>query len=388
MLKRCLKLNLPQKQSLFLWGARKTGKSTYLKANFPESIYYDFLRHDHYLDYSSNPSALREEIQELASKGITSPIILDEIQKIPAMLDEVHWMIENLGVNFILCGSSLRKLKHTGANLLGGRAWRQLFFPLVYPEFPKFDLLRIFNHGLIPSHYLSEVHPIQSLQGYIVDYLIPEIQWESRIRQMGRFQKFLEAASFSNGQMVNFTNIARECGINKKTVQSYFELLVEMLLGYIVLPFTKRRSRQIITSTPKFYFFDTGLVNFLLKREISQLKGAEAGQSFEHYIFLELLAYKELNQKLYDIEYWRTNSGIEVDFILARGKVAIEAKIGRPIQKRDLAGLRVFAQDYKPEKTILVCLEPRPRLVKHDGTEINIMPVEYFLKELWAGRII
>ncbi len=327
MLNRYLKIDLPQNQSLFFWGARKTGKSTYLKEHFRESLYYDFLRHDHYLNYSSSPSRLREEIQVHAAKGINEHIIIDEVQKIPEILDEVHWMIENLGLSFILCGSSLRRLKHIGANLLGGRAWRQLFFPLVYPELPKLDLLRIFNHGLIPSHYLSEDYPVRALQGYIVDYLIPEVQWESRIRQMGVFQRFLEAAAFSNGQMVNFTNIARECGINRKTVQTYFELLVEMLLGYIIPPFTKRKSRQIITSTPKFYFFDTGLVNFLLKRKINSLKGADAGHSFEHYIFLELLAYKELNQKLYDIEYWRTKSGVEVDFIIDGGNVAIEAKI-------------------------------------------------------------
>ncbi|MEN8236355.1 MAG: AAA family ATPase [Pseudomonadota bacterium] len=162
-LKRYLKIDLPQNQSLFLWGARKTGKSTFLKNNFQVSLYYDFLIHNNYLNYSINPSVLREEIQYHFAKGINKPIIIDEVQKIPGILDEVHWMIENLGVSFILCGSSLRRLKHTGANLLGGRAWRQLFFPLVYPEFSKLDLLRIFNNGLIPSYWpeiLTEVHPL------------------------------------------------------------------------------------------------------------------------------------------------------------------------------------------------------------------------------------
>lgn len=386
---RYLQLNLPKNQSIFLWGARKTGKSTYLKSNFKSSLYFDFLKHDDYLHYSRTPSALREEILKVDPEKLISPIIIDEVQKIPEVLDEVHWMIENIkNAHFILCGSSIRKLKHIGANLLGGRAWRQLFFPFCYPEMENFNLLKILNHGLIPSHYLSEKYPLRDLQGYLVDYLIPEVQWESRIRQMGVFQRFLEAAAFSNGQMVNYTNIARECGINTRTVQSYFDLLIEMLLGYVIQPFAKSRSRQIITSTPKFYFFDPGITNFLLQKKLQSLKGPEAGHSFEHYLFLELLAFKELNNKNFNINYWRTKSGVEVDFILGNGQIAIEAKISSPIQKRDLSGLIAFSQEHQPQKAIMVCLEPHPRTIKANNCEIQVLPIQHFLKDLWDHKIL
>lgn len=388
MLKRKLTLNLPASQSIFLWGARKTGKSTFLKSMFPDSMYIDFLQQDVSLRYSKNPSLLRQELESNPNK-LDHPIIIDEIQKVPEMLDEVHWMIENYkGISFILCGSSLRKLKHMGSNLLGGRAWRQLFLPLCYPEFPKFDLLRIFNHGLIPSHYLSEEIPTHSLEGYVANYLIPEIQWESRIRQIGSFNRFLEAIAFSNGEMLNYSNIARECAVTVRTVQLYVDLLVDMLLGYMILPYAKSVSRQLIVSAPKFYFFDTALVNFLRERTIQSLKGPEAGHTFEHYVFLELLAYKELNQKRYEINYWRTKTGLEVDFVLKKGSVALEVKISDSIDKRDLHGLIAFTEEHKPAFSAVVCLEKRARQIKVNDCIIQILPIEEFLKKLWAGEIL
>jgi predicted AAA+ superfamily ATPase len=389
MLKRYLHLDLPKGQSLFLWGARKTGKSTFLKETYKDSVYYDFLKSEDYLFYSRAPHLIRNEILKLPEEKRITPIILDEIQKIPEVLDEVHWMIENIpGTSFILCGSSLRKLKHSGANLLGGRSWRQLFTPLVYPELPTFDLLRIFNNGLLPSHYLSETSPIRSLQGYVVDYLIPEIQWESRIRQLGAFNRFLEAIAFSHGEMVNFSNVARECGVTVRTVQLYFELIIEMLIGFMVPPFAKAKSRQLITHKPKFYFFDPGMIHSLIDRQIKQLRGPEAGKALEHYVFLELVGYKELNNLTYDINYWRTKSGLEVDFVLNRGKFAIEVKLSTPVEKRDIQGLVEFAKDYNPEKVCVVSLEPRKRLMIIEGIEISVYPIQDFLEDLWAGKII
>lgn len=388
MLKRYLNLNLPPQQSLFLWGARKTGKSTFLKEAFKDSLSYDLLKSDTYLYYSKAPYLLREEIIQLPKEKISQPIIIDEVQKVPEILDDVHWMIENIpGISFILCGSSLRKLKHTGANLLGGRAWRQLFLPLVYPELPTFDLLRIFNHGLIPSHYLSERSPLRTLQGYLADYLIPEIQWESRIRQLGVFNRFLEAISFSHGEMVNYSNIGRECGVTVRTVQSYFDLLLDMLVGYLLFPYAKTKSRQVITHAPKFFFFDPGMVHALINREIKSIKGPDAGKAFEHYLFLELLGYKELNNLNFDIHYWRTKNGLEVDFILNRGSIAIEVKIGTPIERRDIQGLVEYAKDYQPQKVCVVSLEPRRRKMLVDGVEILVFPVQDFLDDLWSGQI-
>ncbi|MBM3610441.1 MAG: ATP-binding protein [Alphaproteobacteria bacterium] len=388
MLQRVLNLKIPKGQSLFLWGGRKTGKSTYLKEHFPESPYIDFLKRDIFLRYNSNPSLLREELYHVSHDH---PIIIDEIQKIPEMLDEVHWMIENYkGISFILCGSSFRKLKNAGANLLGGRAWRQLFFPLCYPELPSFDLLKIFNQGLIPSHYLetNREMAISGLEGYLADYLIPEIQQESRIRQLGAFNRFLEAISYSNGEMLNYSNIARECMISVGIVQLYVDLLIDMLLGYVIFPYTKTKSRQLIVAAPKFYFFDTGLVNFLRERSIETLKGSEAGHNLEHYVFLELMAYRELNKKRYTINYWRTKTGLEVDFILGKGHVALEIKISALIDKSDIRGLIAFTEEYKPTYAAVVCLEPKERFMKVGDQIIHIVPVETFLKNLWAGRVI
>ena len=390
MLKRFLDLNLPQGKSLFLWGARKTGKSTYLKDRCPNSFWIDLLKNDEFLRYNRQPYLLREDIIAQYPNEVPNPIVIDEIQKIPQLLDEIHWLIENGPKNcsFILCGSSLRRLKHGGANLLGGRAWRQNFTPLCFPEFPKFDLKRILNHGLLPSHYLSEQQPFREMEGYLADYLIPEVQWESRIRQLDAFARFLEAVGFSNGELVNYSNIARETGVSVKTVQGYVELLVEMLIGHLVFPFAKSESRQLIVSSPKFYFFDTGIVRFLRGTALSDiLKGTEAGHAFEHYIFLELLAYKELTHSNFDIKYWRTKSGLEVDFILARGNIAIEAKISRPIERRDIKGIIEFSKEHRPTRSIVVSLELRKRVIMVEDVKIEIFPVEEFLNDLWSNKI-
>ena len=390
ILHRILELNLPKGQSLFIWGARKTGKSTYLRDKYPNSIYIDFLKHSTFLEYSRDPTLLRQLVEATGYTNITDPIIIDEVQKVPDILDEVHWMIENFkGLSFIMCGSSLRKLKDMGSNLLGGRAWRQVFLPLCYSEMQELDLLRIFNHGLIPSHYLSSVYPKRSLEGYIVDYLIPEVRLESRMRELGGFATFLEAMAFSNAQVLNYTNIARECHVSGKTVQGYIDVLMDMLLGYVIHPYTKRSSRQLITAAPKFYFFDTALVNVLLRRKIEALGSPEAGHSFEHYIFLELFAYKNIKDLNYDIRYWRTKTGLEVDFIISTKKLfAIEVKLSSSVNKRDISGLITFSSDAKPARSLVVCLEEKRRIITIDGIKIEIWPAKEFLVQLWDGKII
>lgn len=391
MLNRILDLQLPQGQSLFLWGARKTGKSTYLKERYPHSQWIDLLKNDVLLRYTTEPHLLRQELLAQEKGDFTQPIIIDEIQKAPALLDEIHWLIENDPArrHFILCGSSLRRLKHGGANLLGGRAWRQVFPPLCYPEMPSFDLKRILNHGLIPSHYLSDLVPQKSLQAYLTDYLIPEVQWESRIRELGAFTRFLDAIAFFNGEMLNLSNVAREASVGMKTVQAYVDLLIDMLIGYLIFPFSKSESRQLIISTPKFYFFDTGLTRILRgQAAMTQLKGPEVGHAFEHYLFLELLAYKEINSGLSHIQYWRTKTGLEVDFILDKGRVAIEVKCTPTIEKTDLKGLIAFAKEHRPERVLLVSLIPKKRIIPIDDIRIEIYPVEDFLSELWAKQII
>jgi predicted AAA+ superfamily ATPase len=389
MIRRILNLELPKRKSLFLWGARKTGKSTFLKDKYPNSRWIDLLKGDVFLQYLRRPDSLRAEIISIKDDDLF-PVIIDEVQKVPMLLDEVHWLLENVpGCSFILCGSSLRKLKESGANLLGGRAWRQIFLPLCFPELPHFDLLKILNDGLLPEHYLEEEDAIRSLDSYIADYLIPEIQWESRIRNLVAFSKFLEVISFSNGELINVSHIARESGVSVKTVQSYIDILVDMLLGYVIMPYTKTVSRQLIVGHPKFYFFDPGVVRILKGTpRFSVLKGPEAGHAFEHYVFLELMAFKEINRLRFDIKFWRSRSGLEVDFILNHGEIAIECKVQGSLEKRDLSGLSQFTKEHKPKKSIIVCQAPQKRQMNVEENSIEIYPLELFLKDLWDGKII
>lgn len=385
---RKLVLDLPEGQSAFLWGARQTGKSTYLAKEFPDSLYFDLLNSDLYLRYSKRPHIFREEILASPEQKLKHPIIVDEVQLVPLLLNEIHWLIENTKAYFILCGSSARKLKRSAANLLGGRAWKYHFYPLVYPEVSDFDLLKVLNTGLIPSHYLSS-QPQKSLKAYIQDYLTEEIKAESLTRKLASFARFLDALSFSNGELTNFSNISRECGVDAKTVKSYYEILVDTLMGYFIYPYSKRIKRNIISSLPKFYLFDVGVAGFLTKRQINSLKGEEAGRAFEHFIGMELMAYKGLSDANFDIWFWRTTHGLEVDFILGDGEVALEVKISDNIDKSMLKGLMAFTDEYLPKKSIVVSLDPRPRkLFTKNGNEIMVLPYRDFLESLWKKEII
>lgn len=379
-IQRLLQLNLPVGQSAFLWGPRKTGKSTFLRQHFPQSIVFDFLDTDLYVDLVKKPSLLR---QRLSVVDVQGPVILDEVQKIPSVLDEVHWMMENMKIPFIMCGSSARKLKRGQANLLGGRAWRFEMFPLVYPEIKNFDLLRALNHGLLPAHYLQE-EAAKSLKGYVQDYLKEEVFEEGLTRSIPAFSRFFDSMAFDHGQIVNFSNIARDCAVDVKTVQQYYQILVDTFLGSFVEPFKRRQDRAVITRAPKFYLFDVGVAGMMTQRRISQEAGLEFGRALEHFIFMELTAYNSYKEKDLKINYWRTKSGLEVDFILANGEVAIEVKGASRIDLRDGKALRAFYDEYKPKKAILVSNEKAPR--RERG--IHLLPWREFLEQLWGGKII
>ncbi len=388
MFTRLLRLNLPQGQSAFLWGARKTGKSTFLQSHYPQAKYYDFLKTDLLMTMTKSPHLLREQILAMDEETLQYPIILDEVQKVPMLLNEVHWLIENTSAYFIMCGSSARKLKRGAGNLLGGRAWRFTFYPLVYAEIPGFNLLQALNNGLIPAHY-GATNAVRDLRGYVSDYLKEEIQDEGLTRDLPAFSRFLDAMAFSHGQQINYSNIARDCGINANTVKSYFQILMDTLLGDEILPYRKKVARDIITATPKFYLFDVGVVNALSGRQLTMLKGAPAGEAFEHYIFMELNAYRGLNELNLEITYWRTRSGLEVDFILGRGEVAIEVKITEQVQKQQLKGLIAFSQEHKPKHAIIVSLDPMARKIPvEDGTDILVLPYQEFLKRLWGNQLL
>lgn len=390
MFKRMLHMNLPEGQSAFLWGARQTGKSLYLKSHFKGAIYYDLLKTHEVVRLTKSPDLLREEVLSVSDALLNPTIIIDEIQKVPELLNEVHWLIENTKAQFILCGSSARKLKTRSTNLLGGRAWQYHFYPLVFPEIPSFDLLKALRHGLIPNHYLAEPQFIENyLQAYVDIFLTDEIRNEGLVRNLAAFARFLDVAGLSNGEMVNATNIARDCGVDRVTVQSYYQILIDTLLGYFIYPYAKKIKRDLITSTPKFYLFDVGVANYLAQQTVSDLKGAAAGKSFEHYILLELLAYIGINRKRVPITYWRTKTGLEVDFVLGKADIAIEVKISQQVHKEDLKGLIAFCEEHKNTKAFVVSQDERSRILSiNDNFSITILPWKQFLKKLWKNELI
>lgn len=367
------------KESCFFWGPRQSGKSTLLKARFPDSPYYDLLLSDEFGRLSRRPSLLREE---LLAKPPTAPVIVDEVQKIPQLLDEIQWLIVNKNIQFILCGSSARKLKRGSGNLLGGRALRYELFPLVSQEIPQFNLLRALNHGCLPRHYQSN-QPERLSRSYLGDYLKEEIAAEALTRNVPAFAKFLEVASFSNGEVVNFTNIARETGISSPTVKEYFQILVDTLLARFVPSFQKKAKRRVVQA-PKFYLFDVGIANALLNRRTIPVGGEMFGRAFEHFIFQEVVAHSHYSGKEYPVSYWRTSSGLEVDFVLGDRQVALEVKGHSQVQARHLRGVRAFCEEYNPKEAVIVSMDPKPRVV--DG--IRILPWKTFLDELWSGGLL
>lgn len=379
MYRRIQKLSHLGQESCFLWGPRQTGKSTLLKALYPEAPYYDLLLSEEFERLQRRPGLLREELLARRSKG---PVVIDEVQKIPQLLDEVQWLIVNHHVQFILSGSSARKLKRGDGNLLGGRALRYELYPLVSQEIENFDLLRAVNVGLLPRHYGVE-DSSRMRASYIGDYLKEEVAAEALTRNIPAFARFLEVAAFSQGDVINFNNIARETGVSAPTVREYFQILEDTLIGHFLPAYQKRAKRRVIRA-PKFYFFDVGIANTLLKRGVIASGSESFGRAFEHLIFQELLAHRHYSGKEYPLSYWRTSSGFEVDVILGAGDVALEVKGVPEVQTHHLKGLRAFGEEHTTQKRIVVSLDVRPRLVNG----IHILPVYSFFTMLWNGEII
>lgn len=380
---RLVRIELPKEQSAFFWGPRKTGKTTYLRATFPNSLIYDMLQTDLFLDLAKRPYLLREQLIAADPKRLRDPVIIDEVQKIPQLLDEVHWLIENKRFRFILCGSSARKLKRGKANLLGGRAWRYEMHPLVSVEVDDLNLLRALNRGMLPLHYLQEEYS-KSLQAYVRDYLKEEVFDEGLTRNIPAFSRFFDAMGYSHGELTNYSNIARDCGVDAKTVKEYYQILVDTLLGTMIEPYKRRQERKVITKAGKFYLFDVGVAGAITRRHIAHERGEEFGKAFEHFIVMEILAHRSYKDLGYDVNFWRLKSGLEVDLVLGRGEVAIEVKGGNRIDKADLRPLKAFIQEYRPKKAFVVCNELHPRV--HEG--IYILPWRNFLKMLWSGEVI
>lgn len=333
------------------------------------------------------PALLREEVTQLPEAVRRHPIIIDEVQKAPMLLDEVQWLIENAQASFILCGSSARKLKRGAANLLGGRAWRYTFYPLTYQEVTDFNLLHALTNGLLPKHYTVN-NAQRGLEAYVTDYLQEEIQGEGLVRHLPSFAHFIDSLRFSHGELTNYSNIARDCGIDSKTVKSYYQILIDTLLGYNLMPYHKKQKRDVISKNPKFYLFDVGLANYVTRNHITDLSGSNAGKAFEHFILMELQAYLGMERIRESLYFWRTRSGLEVDFILGEGHTAIEVKIQTEPRLSDLKGLVTFAQENQPAHALCVCQAPRARKVETNGTSIMILPWQDFLQSLWAGHYL
>ncbi|MCC6245013.1 MAG: ATP-binding protein [Gemmatimonadaceae bacterium] len=381
MIPRILPLPPQPRESFFLWGPRQVGKSSVLAARYPHAHRVDLLRTDDYLRYLQRPALLRDELRDMSSGTL---VVIDEVQKVPALLDEVHWLIEHQRLVFALCGSSARKMRRGHANLLGGRAVRYELLGFVSKELGStFDLVRAANHGVLPRHYLAD-RPTRMVRAYVDDYLTSEIAAEALVRSVPSFAGFLRSAAIGDTELVNFQNIARECAVTSPTVKEYYQILVDTLLGRFVPAFTVRPKRRVIQA-PKFYFADVGVVNHLAQRGIMAPGSELFGKALESLICHELSAFREYHDRAWTLSYWRLASGIEVDFVLGDAEIAIEVKSSPKIATPHLKGLIAFGEDQPAvRRRIMVCLEPRRRVTK-DG--IEILPVGKFLESLWRGEI-
>ena len=384
MFSRNLQLPPSGKESFFLWGPRQTGKTTLLRERYPGCKWLDLLKSDEYVHYSARPERLRQEIE---AEGLRpdKQIVIDEVQRVPELLNEVHWLIENHRLNFALCGSSARKVRRGGANLLGGRAFRYVMHGLTAGELGReFDLDRLLNHGCLPRAYESDA-PTRVLDSYVADYLEQEIAAEGLVRRLPVFARFLDAAAFSDGDNINYTNIASDCGVSNNTVKGYFEILEDTLLG-TWLPAYRRRAKRRTVKSPKFYFADVGVVNRLARRGALIAGSEQYGKAFENWVHHELAAYISYRNVDANLTYWGLTSQTEVDFLLDDLSIAIEAKSSGNIGNQHLRGLRSIAVEY-PEipQRVVVCRERRAR-VTDDG--ILILPAERFVERLWGDDLI
>lgn len=375
MFKRLLKVNKAKQKSFFLFGPRGTGKTSWVKQYFPEALYIDLLKHQDYLQLQSNPSKLENIV--LAHK---SPwIIIDEVQKIPTLLDEVHRLIEHHHRCFILIGSSSRKLKRGGANLLAGRALTYHMHPLTALEIGEtFNLTKALHSGLLPLSYLEEDFK-SFLASYVATYLQEEVIQEGLVRQIGVFSRFMEVASFSQGCQLNLSNIAREVGVSRKVMEGYFEVLEDLLIAVRISCFTRRAQRKLVQH-PKFYYFDTGVYQQLRPKGPLDLPEEIGGAAFETLFLQNLRAIIDYDQLDLSIHYWRTATGIEVDFVVygERGLFAFELKSRNHIERKDFSGLKAFKQDYPIAQCFLIY--GGDRCEKHDDT--LVLPIQQALMEL------
>ena len=378
MIERILQIKKELDSSIFLFGARQTGKSTVLKQQFPNSIYIDLLDSTLRERFSRRPALLYEMLQD---KEEGTLVIIDEIPEVPELLNEAHRLIVKQGLVFILCGSSARKLKRKGKNTLGGRAFPVYFYPFVSAEIPEFDIDRAVNYGMIPPHYLAK-NPSRLLAAYIEVYLKEEVKEEALVRNLKAFQRFLEVAALTDGEMVNNNNIATDCGVSATTVSSYFDILEDTLIGYRIPAFQKVMKRRLVQA-PRFYYFDVGVANHLLHRKDLVRGTPEYGHAFEHLVIQELYAWLHYTHSEDELSYWRTYTGLEVDAVIGDARVAIEIKSVEEVMPKHLKGLKAFGEEHPQSRKIIVSLDPINRRIG----DTECMYVLDFFKTLWSKGI-
>lgn len=361
--------------SIFLFGGRQTGKTTILHQQFPNAIFIDLLDTSVKAKFRLRPVLLYEM---LCDKAENTLVIIDEIPEVPELLNEVHRLITERHLLFILCGSSARKLKRKGHNTLGGRALPVYLYPLVSAEIPDFDIDRAVNVGMIPSHYLAK-NPWRNLSAYIDVYLKEEIKEEALVRSLDAFHRFLEVAALTDGEIINNQNTAQECGVHATTVSAYFDILEDTLIGYRIPAYTKVMKRRLVQA-PRFYYFDVGIANHLLHRKDLVRGSVEYGHAFEHLVIQEIYAYLKYTHSEEKLSYWRTYTGIKVDTIIGDARVAIEIKSSEDVLPRHLKGLKAFGEEHPQCRLMVVSLDKMNRRMG----DIECVYVIDFFKQLWS----
>ena len=378
MLERIFQISKELEGSIFLFGGRQTGKTTILRQQFPDTTYFDLLDTNVRRRLQQRPVLLYETLKD---KPTGTLVIIDEIPEVPELLNEVHRLIVERQLVFVLCGSSARKLKRKGHNTLGGRALPVYLYPLVSAEIPDFDIDRAVNYGTIPPHYLAR-NPWRLLAAYIDVYLKEEIKEEALVRNLDAFQRFLEVAALTDGEIININNIAQECGVHATTVSSYFDILEDTLIGYRIPAYTKVMKRRLVQA-PRFYYFDVGVTNYLLHRKELIRGGADYGHAFEHLVVQELVAYMHYRHCEEKLSYWRTYTGVEVDIIVGDARIAIEIKSTEEVQNRHIKNLKAFAEEHPDSKLMIVSLDVFTRQMG----KIECIYVMDFFHRLWTDGI-
>lgn len=376
-------LNLPQllaKKSFFLFGPRATGKTFLIREQLTsQALILDLLRSDLYLRLSRSPTELESII---TAYGPCSVVVIDEVQKVPQLLDEVHRLIESKGLKFLLTGSSARKLRRGQANLLAGRAWHAALFPLTWAELntSSFDLDRYLRYGGLPTVYLSK-DPDEELRAYTKTYLYEEIQAEGLVRRLPQFARFLQVAALSSGQMLNFAAIGSDAQVSPTTIREYYYLLEDTLLGFLLPPWTKSKRRKAI-ATAKFYLFDTGVTHTLAGTETLDRNSDLYGRSFEQWIAMELRAALSYQRARQELTYWRSTHQQEVDFLIG-DEIAIEVKASPRVHDRDGKGLLAIKEEGIVKRFYLVSQDPQ-EMAKDDVQRLHWRT---FLSRLWSGNL-